>query len=289
MRAPAVVPLLRSLPSELDAEAINMARQWRQLKYFAQKLEPRGELGAWQVSRAHGPPQPRNSARQDQPRSQARADFGTVVGVEKSAGQRQPRPGGNAANDILEKDEQVVGVAFVRRERDVVRDLEVDQSRAILRLIVQKIAGMRIAVGPATAEHSALRGVGPAQFASRRRRHFPREHSAIQEMGEADAGQLLRRHTADADRERSIAVAVQTQEALDLPSLPRRGIGERLHVGAGEPEKSVRAREREARGWPPALDPEAMTVAGFARERVHPDALGKAGSDCKQRTHGAGK
>jgi hypothetical protein len=69
-----------------------------------------------------------------------------AIRVEEGKRKRQPLPSGSYRNDVQQKDEQIVGVSRFRRERSVVDDLEVNESRPASFLVVNDICRGRVAM-----------------------------------------------------------------------------------------------------------------------------------------------
>ena len=164
-------------------------------------------------------------------------------------------------------------MAFVGGEGDAMHDFKVDESRARFIGIEDEISRMRISMRPRRSEGVAAPLVGAAQFPTGSSEHFGRESAGGEVLGEAASGEFVRADGSVAAREGAIVFTVEMVEAVHLPSLPGREIGQRLDGISDEGKKAIRERHDEPGTGAAALYPNRPPVAHLPRQGVDFDPI----------------
>jgi len=88
-------------------------------------------------------------------------------------------PTGSYCNDVQQKDQQIIRVPRFRRQRFVMNNFKVNQSRPVSLPIVDNIAHSCIAVRPRAAEFVAPQLMRLAQLAARCFQHPTRQRAFV--------------------------------------------------------------------------------------------------------------
>jgi hypothetical protein len=95
---------------------------------------------------AHAPPDPSQSAGQIELFSELSNNFSVAVCLQERCRKRNPAPSRNDSHHIEQEDEQIVRLSGSSRERFLMGDFKVNQSRAIVARIVDNILRSTVAV-----------------------------------------------------------------------------------------------------------------------------------------------
>jgi len=106
--------------------------------------------------------------------------FGIAVRFQKRQRKWQPLAGRYRSHHVEQENEQIIRLTCSSRERFLMDDFKINQSRAITRRIVDHILASAITVGPTASKLVAPKLVGAAKLGGGGLQHPSRERPAIQ-------------------------------------------------------------------------------------------------------------
>ncbi len=194
--------------------------------------------------------------------------------------------GRDPADQILEKDQQIVGMALVGANGGVMHHFEIDQSRPVRFGFVNEISRVGIAMRPRALEGAVFFRVRPPQLTRRRLKHPRRERAGLEVLGKTSSRHLLGGDGSGPFGKRPELGAVQLEKAVDFPTLPGRQILDRPDRIAGEEEETVGAGHDRTGRPAAALDPQRPPVATFAGDGIDLDAVHQGTRSAENSAHG---